>query len=80
MTSEEFADRVENAVRAVRGRVLGVGQEQYDDGSGVQRFEGRSIDQILVDALEEVEDLIVYGVQMQIQINKLREEIKLALT
>lgn len=77
MTSEEYADEVSAAVEAVRGRILGVGAEQYDDGTGVQRFEGRSLGDVVQDALEEVEDLVAYAVQMRIKLKKLKDTIEI---
>jgi len=73
MTSEEFSDSVEEIVRSLRGRILGVGADQYDDGSGVQRFEGRSLQRILQDAVEEVDDLIVYAAQLRLRITSLMD-------
>lgn len=75
MTSEEFADSVDVIVRSLRTRILGVGAEQYDDGSGVQRFESRSLPLILGDALEEVDDLIVYLAQVRLRIMELLDSL-----
>jgi hypothetical protein len=68
MTSEEHADAVEAILASLRGRILGVGAEQYDDGSGVQRFERRDLGAIVTDAVEEIDDLIVYLCQIRIRI------------
>lgn len=75
MTSEEFADSVDVIVRSLRTRILGVGAEQYDDGSGVQRFEGRALDCILIDAIEEIDDLIVYAAQLRLRVMALRDSL-----
>jgi crossover junction endodeoxyribonuclease RuvC len=37
VTSQELADEVTQAITSCRARVLGVGAEQYDDGSGTQK-------------------------------------------
>jgi len=47
---------------------LGPGAEQYDDGSGVQRFEEKPLDGIVADAVEEIDDLIVYLCQLRIRL------------
>jgi hypothetical protein len=48
-----------------------VGAEQYDDGSGVQRFEGRDLGDIVTDAVEEIDDLIVYLCQIRMRVTSL---------
>lgn len=68
MTSDEHADAVAEIVGSLRGRILGVGAEQYDDGSGVQRFERKPLDRIKVDAVEEIDDLIVYLCQIRMRV------------
>ena len=71
MTSEELADQVAAAVEATRDRVLGPGAEQYDDGSGVQKFERLPVPELARWALEEIDDLIVYAVMLRIRIHRL---------
>ncbi len=71
MTSEEHADAVEAILASLRGRIMGVGAEQYDDGSGVQRFEGRVLGDIVTDAVEEIDDLIVYLCQIRMRVTSL---------
>lgn len=75
MTSEEHAAEVAEIVGRLTGRIVGVGAEQYDDGSGQQRFEGRSLDAIVQDALEEIEDLIVYACQLHIRVRQIRDVV-----
>ena len=67
MTSEQLADAVEQAVRAARHRVLGVGAHQYDDGSGTQKFETLPAAELASWLLEEADDLIVYAVMLRIR-------------
>lgn len=73
MTSQEHAAQVAEIVDRLTGRILGPGAEQYDDGSGEQRFEGRPLDAIVQDALEEIEDLIVYACQLHIRVRQIRD-------
>ena len=76
MTSREFADHVQRIVESVRGRILGIGLAQYDLGPEQgQRFETRPLDQIVVDALEEIDDLIVYAAQLRIRLEALQKTI-----
>ena len=67
MTSEQLADAVESAIGACRARVLGVGADQYDDGSGVQKFETLPAAELASWLLEEADDLIVYAVMLRIR-------------
>lgn len=67
MTIEELADQVQAAIDAARHRVLGVGAAQYDDGSGVQRFEMLPAAELAAWLLEEADDLIVYAVMLRIR-------------
>lgn len=68
MTSDELAQAVEATVNSLKHRVKGVGAAQYDDGSGVQRFERKRVADIAIDAMEEIDDLIVYAVQMRLRL------------
>lgn len=70
MTSEEHADAVEATLEALRGRILGVGAQQYDDGSGIQQFERKRLEAIVTDAVEEIDDLIVYLCQLRIRLTE----------
>jgi hypothetical protein len=71
MTSEELAAEVGLAIGRVQGRVLGVGRDQYDDGSGVQPFERKEPGEIIRWAIEEADDLIAYGVMLGIRLRAL---------
>lgn len=75
MTSEEYADEVARIVARLEDRIMGPGMLQYDNGSGTQRFEGRSLDGIVEDALEEVEDLIAYACQLHIRFRQIRDAV-----
>lgn len=75
MNSEEFADQVGDIVTALKHRIVGIGTEQYQQPDGTQRFETRPINQIVVDALEEVDDLIVYAAQLRIRLEILQKSL-----
>lgn len=68
MTSEEHADQVQEIVESLKSRILGIGADQYDDGSGVQRFETKALEHIRRDAVEEIDDLIVYLCQIRMRL------------
>ena len=77
MTSEQLAAEVEAAIRRTTGRVLGVGQAEYDDGSGVQKFERLPISDLVRWAREESDDLIVYGTMLGVRLSRLAEALDL---
>ena len=75
MTSDELARRVEETIRACRERVLGVGHDQYADGDR-QAFERMSPLKLIEMAREEVQDLTVYAVMTDIQLQKIEEMLR----
>jgi hypothetical protein len=74
MRSEEYAEEVAEIVGRLQDRIMGVGMLQYDEGDK-QRFEGRSLDQIVQDGLEEIEDLIAYACQLHIRFRQIRDSV-----
>jgi hypothetical protein len=75
MTSEEYAAEVATIVGRLSDRIMGPGMLQYDDGSGLQRFEKRPMEVIVQDALEEIEDLIAYACQLHIRVRQIRDSV-----
>lgn len=75
MTSEQFADHVSRIVSALKHRIIGIGTQQYTEPDGKQRFENRPLEQIVTDALEEVDDLIVYAAQLRIRLEALQRSL-----
>lgn len=79
MNSTEFSDQVGNIVTALKHRIVGIGADQYEQPDGTQRFETRPLEQIVIDALEEVDDLIVYGAQLRIRLEHLQQTLSNSL-
>ncbi|MFI9591018.1 hypothetical protein [Nonomuraea sp. NPDC052265] len=75
ITSDQLAEAVEDAIRAAKARVVGIGKLQYDEGD-TQRFESMTIRELLQWASEEAEDLIVYGVMARIRIKRVERQLK----
>jgi hypothetical protein len=71
MTSEELASVIGQTIESVKHRILNVGDEQYSFGDK-QRIETKTINEVLVDALEEVDDLLVYISVIRIRLDQLR--------
>lgn len=74
MRSEDLANYVDDAIERCRGRVMGVGDEQYSEGDK-QKFESMTPTDLLEWALEEADDLIVYGVMTGIRIKQILERL-----
>jgi len=75
MTSEQLAKAITHMVKSLESRIMGVGAEQYDSGHR-QKIEDKSIDQVLDEALEEIDDLLVYLSWARIRTQKLRANLK----
>lgn len=70
MTSDEFADEVQQTVMSLRSRIIGTGKDQYDLG-GTQKIETKSNAQILIETIEELDDAIVYLAHLRSRLGKL---------
>lgn len=71
MTSEELASVIAQTIESVKHRILNVGDQQYSFGNK-QKIETKTINEVLVDALEEVDDLLVYISVIRIRLDQLR--------
>jgi hypothetical protein len=71
VTSEELADEVQNTIERVRGRITGVGDEQYSIG-GNQKFESMHILQLIDETLAELDDVVAYAVMVGIRFRRFR--------
>jgi hypothetical protein len=70
MTSEELADEVGHFIAECRGRILGIGAEQYEEQDG-QKFEKMPFPELLQYAREEAQDLAVYAAMLDIRLRRL---------
>jgi hypothetical protein len=71
MTSEELESVIAQTIESVKHRILNVGDQQYSFGDK-QKIETKTINEVLVDALEEVDDLLVYISVIRIRLDQLR--------
>lgn len=71
MTSEELSNEVTGCIESLRSRILGTGHDQYSDGDE-QKIEKKSNEQLVTEAIEELDDLIVYVTVLRSRLNKLR--------
>lgn len=78
MRSDELAERVATTVADAQARIIGVGAEQYDDGSGTQKFERKSVPDMLGMLREELLDSINYAVMLDVLAQRRIEELDAA--
>jgi hypothetical protein len=75
MTSEQLAKAISHAISSVEKRIMNIGAEQYDSGSK-QKIEDKTPEQVLDDALEELDDCLAYVAWTRIRIQKIRANLK----
>lgn len=72
MTSKELAEYQKSFTRHARGRILGVGAEQYSDKAG-QKFEGYSVSRLIGEMQDELADVVNYAAMISIQLERVRQ-------
>ncbi|MDL5204934.1 MULTISPECIES: hypothetical protein [unclassified Streptomyces] len=75
MTSDELADEVGHFIRQCRGRILGIGAEQYEEPEG-QKFETMPLVELVTYAREEAQDLAVYAAMLDIRLKRLEDALR----
>jgi hypothetical protein len=73
MTPTQLADSVESVVLHLRSRIEGTGKEQYDEGD-TQKIETFSNEEVIVNAIEEIDDAIVYLAHLRMRLAKVIKE------
>jgi len=75
MTSEQLAKAISHAIQSVEKRILSIGAEQYDSGAK-QKIEDKTPEQVLDDALEELDDCLAYVAWTRMRVQKIRANLK----
>lgn len=70
MTPTQLADSVEGVIQHLRSRIEGTGKEQYDEGD-TQKIETFSDQEVIVNAIEEIDDAIVYLAHLRMRLANL---------
>jgi hypothetical protein len=79
MTSEELANGVTDCVLSLQERILGVGAREYDpQKTETQPIETKGIEELILDALQEIDDMIVYAAVLRMRISNLSATIEIA--
>ena len=74
MTSEQLAQAIADTIKNLESRIIGIGADQYDLGD-MQKIEMKTLPEVAQDALEEIDDLLVYLAFLRISINRLKSTI-----
>ena len=74
MTSEELAKAITHHLRSLENRIVNVGSKEYSLGK-TQKIEKKSVDKLFDEAIEELDDLVVYLSFTRLKIQKLRSKL-----
>lgn len=74
MTPDQLAEHVRTFVGGCIDRVVGVGAEQYSQGS-TQKFEVMPLGQLIDWTDEELQDVVVYAVMLSIRLRGIRDRV-----
>jgi hypothetical protein len=75
MTSQELANAIVHMLQSIESRIVGVGAQQYDKGNK-QKIEEKSVEKVLDESLEEIDDLLVYLSWARIRVQRVRANLK----
>jgi hypothetical protein len=78
MTSEELAKAITHHLKSLENRIIKVGSKEYSLGK-TQKIETKTVDKLLDEAIEELDDLVVYLSFTRLKIQKLRASLDLDL-
>jgi hypothetical protein len=70
MTPNELADSIEAMIQHIKGRIMGVGATQYDSGT-VQQIETLTRNELIINAVEEIDDALVYLSHLRLRLTKI---------
>ena len=74
MTTKELGEFQKAFTRHARGRIYGVGAEQYADEHQQQKFESYPVFRLIAEAQDEAADLINYATMIAIQLERIKEK------
>lgn len=74
MTPTQLADQIEGVIQHLRSRIEGTGKEQYDRGSQ-QVIETFDNSEVIINAIEEIDDAIVYLAHLRMRLASVTKQI-----
>lgn len=73
LTSWDLADYVNRFAGYATTRILGIGAHQYDL-AGRQKFEGKDLEDICDELLDELADVVNYAAMIALKVSRIRDE------
>ena len=70
MTPTDLADSVEAMIQHLRGRIERVGAKEYSQGD-VQHIETLTHNELIINAIEEIDDALVYLAHLRLRLTKI---------
>jgi hypothetical protein len=67
MTPNDLAESVGAMIEHIKGRIIGVGATQYDSGT-VQQIETLTHNELIINAVEEIDDALVYLAHLRLRL------------
>lgn len=74
MTKEQLAAAINHTIQNVEERILTIGAEQYSN-KDKQKIENKSIQEVLDEALAELDDCLAYTAFTRIRVARLRARL-----
>jgi hypothetical protein len=70
MTPNDLAESIGAMIEHIKGRIIGIGATQYDSGT-VQQIETLTHNELIINAIEEIDDALVYLAHLRLRLTKI---------
>jgi len=70
MTPNDLAESIGAMIEHIKGRIIGIGASQYDSGT-VQQIETLTQNELIINAVEEIDDALVYLAHLRLRLTKI---------
>jgi hypothetical protein len=70
MTPNDLAESIGAMIEHIKGRIIGIGASQYDSGT-VQQIETLTHNELIINAVEEIDDALVYLAHLRLRLTKI---------
>jgi hypothetical protein len=70
MTPNDLAESIGAMIEHIKGRIIGIGATQYDSGT-VQQIETLTHNELIINAVEEIDDALVYLAHLRLRLTKI---------
>jgi hypothetical protein len=70
MTPNDLAESIGAMIEHIKGRIIGIGASQYDTGT-LQQIETLTHNELIINAVEEIDDALVYLAHLRLRLTKI---------